>query len=120
VPVKESVALTVPAMLSVAVRAPLAAGVKVNKMVHEEEVAIVPALAHVPLERAKSAELVPVMVKNGVESTSEVVPVFETVTVSGELVVLTVWLPKAAGLGARPITGSVPVPVRLSEAVTVP
>lgn len=45
---------------------------------------------------------------------------FETVTVKGELVVPVFWFPKAAGDGASPITGSVPVPVSESEAFTVP
>ena len=99
---------------------PVAVGVKVKMMVQEAEAAIVPALAHVPPDRAKSPALAPVIVKKGVESVCVAVPVFETVTVSGELVELTFWFPKAAGLGAKPITGSVPVPVSESEAFTVP
>ena len=89
-------------------------------MVQEAEAAILPALVQVPPDRAKSVALAPVMVKKGVESVCVAVPVFETVTVKGELVELTFWFPKAAGEGANPITGSVPVPVRLSEAFTVP
>ena len=76
-------------MFKVAVRAPLADGVKVSRMVQEPDAATVPALAQVPPDRAKSAALVPVMVKNGVERTSDAVPVFDSVTVTGELVVLT-------------------------------
>jgi hypothetical protein len=104
----------------VAVLEPVADGVKVKRMVQEALAAIVPALAQVPPLRTKFAALVPVMVKNGVESVSVDVPEFETVTVRGELVVLTFWLPKAAGDGARPITGVTPVPVKESVALTVP
>ncbi len=89
VPVKASVALTVPRMFSVALRLAVAAGVKVKMIVQEPEAAMLPALAHVPPDRAKSAEFVPVIVKNGVERVSAAVPVFEMVTVSGELVTFT-------------------------------
>lgn len=90
VPVMEARAFTVPAIFRFADRAPDAAGVNVKIMVQEELAAIVPAFAHVPPDRAKSAALVPVMVKNGVESVSVPVPVFETVTVKPPLVVPTV------------------------------
>jgi len=42
------------------------------------------------------------------------------VTVNGELVVLTLWFPNAAGDGDMLITGVTPVPVRRSCALTVP
>jgi len=74
-------------MFKVAVRAPVAEGVKVRMTVQEALAAIEPPLAHVPPDRAKLVGLVPVMVKNGVARTSVPVPVFETVTVNGELVV---------------------------------
>ena len=62
----------------------------VRLIVQEEDAAMVPALAQVPVPAfAKSPAFVPVMVKNGVESVCVVVPVLLTVTVRGELVVLT-------------------------------
>ena len=120
VPVSELLPFTVPEIFNVPARAPVADGVNVRSTVHDELTAIVPPFTHVPPLRAKSAAFVPVMVKKGVESVCVAVPVFETVTVKGELVELTFWFPKAAGEGANPITGSVPMPVRLSEAFTVP
>jgi hypothetical protein len=81
--------LTVPAIFRFAERAPIAAAVKVRRIVQEELAAIVPAFAHVPPLRAKSAEFVPVIVKKGVDKISDAEPVFEMVTVSGELVVAT-------------------------------
>ena len=89
VPVIDARAFTVPAIFKLAVRAPIAAGVNVRRMVQEELAAIVPALAHVPPLRAKSEAFVPVSVKNGVAKISDAVPVFETVTVKGPLVVFT-------------------------------
>jgi len=76
-------------MVRVAVLLPVADGVKVSKIVHDALAAIVPAFVHVPPLRAKFAAFVPVIVKNGVERVSVAVPVFDTVTVKGELVVLT-------------------------------
>ena len=81
--------MTVPEIFRFANRAPMAAGVNVKRIVHEELAAIVPAFVHVPPLRAKSAAFVPVTVKNGVESVSDAVPVFEIVTVRGPLVELT-------------------------------
>jgi len=68
VPVRLSVPLTVPKILRVALRAPVADGVNVKRIVQEALAAIVPALAQVPPDRAKSEAFVPVRVKNGVES----------------------------------------------------
>jgi hypothetical protein len=79
------VAFTVPEMLSVADLLPVADGVKIKRIVQEPLVAMLPALAHVPPEREKSAAFVPVIVKKGVERTSEAVPVLEIVTVSAPL-----------------------------------
>ena len=76
-------------MVKRAVLEPVADGVKVKRMVQDALAAIVPALAQVPPLRAKFAALVPVMVKNGVARVSVDVPVLETVTVKGELVVPT-------------------------------
>ena len=86
VPVILARALTVPKIFRFAERAPAAAGVNVKRIVQEALAAMVPASAHVPPLRAKSAGFVPVMVKNGVERVSAPVPVFETVTVTGALV----------------------------------
>jgi hypothetical protein len=107
-------------MFNVALRAPVAEGVKVRMTVQDVDAAIDPALAQVPPVRTKFVGLVPVMVKNGVARTSEAVPVLETVTVKGALVVPCSWFPKAAGDGDRPITGKVPVPLMEAEAFTVP
>jgi len=107
-------------MFNVAVRLPVADGVNVSRIVQEELAAIEPALTHVPPLRAKLVGFVPVMVKKGVAKTSAAVPVFDTVTVKGALVLPWSWFPKAAGLGDRPMTGSVPVPVRASEPFAVP
>jgi len=121
VPVRESEALTVPRRFRVALRAPAAAGVNRRLIVQEPLAVIKPPFAHVPVPRfVKSVELVPVIVKYGLASVSVAVPVFVTVTVSGELGVLTTWFPKAAGLGERPMTGRVPVPVNPSVAKIVP
>lgn len=87
VPVSESVAFTVPCIVKVAVRAPVAEGVKVRMMVQEADGAIVPALTQVPPLCAKFEALVPVIVKNGVPRVSVPVPVLETVTVRPPLVV---------------------------------
>lgn len=74
-------------MVKVALRAPVAEGVKVRMMVQDEDAAIEPAFTQVPPLRAKFVGLVPVMVKKGVASTSAAVPVLETVIVKGALVV---------------------------------
>ena len=74
-------------MDKVAVRAPVAEGVKVRMMVQEPPAAIEPPLAQVPPLRAKFVGLLPVRVKNGVARTSGAVPVLETVIVKGALVV---------------------------------
>ena len=89
VPVIEARPLTVPRIFRFAVRAPVAAGVNVKRIVQDELAVMIPALAHVPPLRAKSAALVPVTVKNGVARVSVPVPVLETVTVKAPLVVLT-------------------------------
>lgn len=89
VPVKESLPFTVPEIFSVPERAPAADGVKVRFTVHVPLTAIVPPFAQVPVPAfAKFAEFVPVKVKYGVERTSDAVPLFVTVIVRGELVVL--------------------------------
>jgi len=101
-------------MLSVPVLLPVPSGVKVRMTVQEPETAIVPPLAHVPPDRAKSVPLAPVIVKKGVERTSAPVPMFETVTVNPALVVFCNWFPKAPGLGEKLSTGTAgttPVPV---------
>jgi hypothetical protein len=120
VPVRESEAFTVPCRFNVAVRAPVAEGVKVRMMVQDALAAMEPALTQVPPLRAKFVGLVPVMVKKGVARTSAAVPVLETVIVKGPLVVPCNWLPKAPGDGDRPIIGKVPVPVKASDPLTVP
>jgi hypothetical protein len=88
VPVRAFDPLAVPKIFSVAVRLPVAVGEKVRITVQEPETAIVPAFAQLPPVLAKSAAFAPVSVKNGVERTSLAVPMLDTVTVIGELVVL--------------------------------
>ena len=115
VPVKAFEPLAVPKIFSVAVRLPEAVGVKVRITVQEPEAAIVPELVQVPPERTKSPELLPVMVKKGFARISLAVPMFETVTVNGELVVFCSCDPNAPGLGEKLIAGTAgttPVPVR--------
>src|SRR5258708_34468942 len=93
VPVRESVPFTVPEMVKVAARAPLADGVNVKFTVQEAAAAIVPPFEHVPVPAlAKLAAFVPVRVKYGVLRVSVAVPTLLTVTVKGELVVFTFWL----------------------------
>ena len=107
-PLNGTVALTVPTMFKLALRPPTALGVKRTMTVQDAPTAMVPPLAQVPVAAfEKSPELVPVIVKYGVESTSEAVPTFETVTVTLALVVPVFWLPKftAVGLGLK--TGAV-------------
>jgi len=90
-------------MVSVPLRAPVAEGVKVKFTVHDALGATVPPFTQEPVPVfAKFVELVPVIVKYGVAITCEVVPLFVTVTVIGELVVPTVWFPNATGLGLNP------------------
>ncbi len=99
----------------------MAEGVKVKMMVQDAEAAIEPPLAHVPVPVfEKFVGFVPVMVKNGVARTSGAVPVLETVIVNPPLVVPCNWFPKAPGEGDSPIIGKVPMPLRASEALTVP
>jgi hypothetical protein len=89
VPVRESTPFADPAIFRIPDRAPAAVGVKVRFTVQELLTAIVPPLAQVPVPAfTNSLAFVPVMVKYGVERISEAVPVFVTVMVSGELVVL--------------------------------
>ena len=90
VPVRESVPFTVPEIVKVAARDPLADGVKVKSTVQEAAAAIVPPFEQVPVPAlAKLAAFVPVKVKYGVLSVSVAVPTLLTVIVSGELVVFT-------------------------------
>jgi len=78
-------------------------------------------LVQVPVPAfTNSLAFVPVMVKYGFCSTSAAVPVFVMVMVSGELVVLMFWFPNAPGLGEKLKAACVPVPVKLSVALTVP
>ena len=105
VPVSELLPFTVPEIFNVPARAPVADGVNVRSTVHDELTAIVPPFTHVPPLRAKSAAFVPVMVKKGVESVCVAVPVFETVTVKGELVELTFWFPKGRWRGCQSYYG---------------
>ena len=115
VPVKESVALTVPLMVRTADMAPVAGGVKVTLTVHDPLAAMLPPLTQVPPPVFEKAEgLAPVIVKYGVDKTSAAVPVFDTVMVVEALVVKTFWLPNAAGLGEKlkiGTAGATPVPV---------
>jgi hypothetical protein len=99
----------------------VAEGVNVRMMVQDALAAMEPPLTQVPVPAlAKFVGFVPVMVKNGVESTSGAVPVFETVIVKGALVVPCNWFPKAPGDGERPITGKVPVPLSAADPLAVP
>ena len=83
-----SEANTVPLIVRLAVRAPVADGVNVKSTVQEELIAMVAPLAHVPVPAfAKLEALAPAIVKYGVAKTCGPEPLFETVTVSGELVV---------------------------------
>jgi len=123
VPVIGVVPEAFPAILSVAVLAPTEEGENVIITVQDAEVATEPPFAQVPPVRAKFAAFAPVIVKNGVESVSVAEPVFETVTVSGELVVPLVTFPKAIGLGEMEttgVTGAMPVPVSESVPVALP
>lgn len=107
--------MTVPEIFKIPDRLPVPVGVNVKITVQEPLTATVPPFTQVPPDRAKSPEFVPVRVKNGVPRTSEAVPLFETVTVIGELVVFCSWLPNGTGLGDRFITGTAgatPVPVK--------
>lgn len=87
VPLKALDAFTVPKTFKVAVLLPVEVGVKVRMIVQEPLTATEPALTHVPPLRAKSPELAPVTVKNGVLSVSVAVPELETVKVIPALVV---------------------------------
>lgn len=123
VPVRESVPLAFPLILSVPVLAPSPPGVKVNITVQVAAGATVPALVQVPPVRAKSAAFVPVIVKNGVLSTRLALPTLVITAAKPELVTLCVWFPNATGLGAidtEGVAGGMPVPVRLSVAEALP
>lgn len=114
-PLKAAEPLTVPKMFKAAARPPVPAGVKVSVTVHEPLTAIVPPFAQVPAVRTNSAAFGPVKVKNGVAKTSDAFPVFETVIVSGALVVFTSWFPNAPSPGEKLRTGTAgatPVPVK--------
>ena len=74
-------------MFNVALRAPVTEGVNVRMIVQDDDAAIEPPFAQVPPDRAKFVGFVPVMVKNGVASTSAALPVFDTVIVNPPLVV---------------------------------
>lgn len=85
VPVRESVPLALPFIFRVALSAPRIEGVKVIKSVQVAPGPTTPPLVQVPGDSAKSAALVPVMVKNGVLRVRLNVPVLVSVTVIGEL-----------------------------------
>ena len=90
VPLSTSEANTVPLMVRFAVRAPVADGVNVKLTVQEELIEIVAPFAQVPVPAfAKLEAFAPAIVKYGVAKTCGPEPLFETVTVSGELVVPT-------------------------------
>ena len=100
VPVMESADGAVPVIVRMADRAPGAVGLNVTLTVQEPLTAMVPLLTQVPPPAlAKSPAFVPVIVKYGVPSVAEPVPLFVTVTVVTALVVPSIWLPKAIGLG---------------------
>ena len=100
------------AMLSVALRLPLAAGVKVTLIVQ-----LPLAATELPqvLVCAKSPGLVPVMVRP--EIVKAALPVLLRVAVCAALVELTAWLPKERLLGETALDGeatATPVPLRLN------
>lgn len=122
VPVTGADWFTVPSMLSVAVRVPAPEGEKVKMMVQLAEMAMVPLLAQVPPERAKSPGFVPVRVKSGLASVSAAVPEFVTVTVSPADVAPTLVLAKLIGgvMLSEGLVGAVPVPLSVSVVETPP
>ena len=93
-------------MVSVALRAPFFVGLNVTLIVH-----LAPAARFAPqvVVRAKSPAFVPPMaillMVNGA------VPVLDSVTVCGALVVCCFWLPKLSDVDDTVATGAVPVPV---------
>lgn len=78
---------------------PVIVGVNVNVTVHVTPAARDKPFEQVPPVFVKSPALVPVIVENGVESVTEVLPVFFTVAVSAALVVPTVVSGKDTGAG---------------------
>ena len=86
-----------------------AAGVKVTYTMQDEPAARVLPQAFVPVETAKSAGLVPAMVKLLMFSVTA--PVLVRVALMGALVWPRTMLPKASGVGRRVAVGAaVPVP----------
>lgn len=103
-----------------AVSGPLIVGVKVNVTVHVTVEAKTKPFEQVPPVLVKSAELVPVSVKNGVASVSDTAPLLVIVAVTAALVVPIVVTGKGTGRGViKRLAVVCPVMVRLAVAVVV-